>query len=168
MLDGGLRDVHGVRLAHLEHGQIQLRADSLELSDGGRTVDVAGDQQRALAGLAHIGGELGAVGRFARALQADEHHDARRFRGDVDSPAHERAQLFVDDLDDHLRGGEGFKDIGAAGALGHGPGKVLDDLIADIRLQKGHAHLAHRFLYVGGRETAFAAQALERCIQFFR
>ena len=65
-------------LPHLEDGQIELLADGLELLDRGGTVDVAGDEQRALALLAHEPGELRAVGGLARALQADEHHDARR------------------------------------------------------------------------------------------
>ena len=79
VLDRGLRDVHGVRLPHLEHRQVELLADGLQLLDGGGTVDVAGGEQRALALAAHIGGELGPVGGLARALQADKHHDARRF-----------------------------------------------------------------------------------------
>ena len=170
MLDRGFGDVHGVGLSHLEHGDVQLPADGLQLRDGGGTVDVAGGQQRTFTLLAHIGGELGPVRGLARALQADEHHDARRFRGDVQllvRPAHEGAELLVDDLDDHLRRGEGLEHVGSAGAFGHGLGEVLDDLVADVRFQQGHAHLAHRLAHVGGGQSAFAAQALESRIQFF-
>ena len=77
MLDAGLGDRDRIALSHLEHGNIELAADGLKLLDGSRTVHVARDEQRTLALLAHEPGELGAVGGLARALQADEHDDAR-------------------------------------------------------------------------------------------
>ena len=80
--------------------------------------------------------------------------------------AHERAQLVVDDLDDHLRGVERLEHVGADGLVGDALGKVLDDLIADVRLEQGHTHLAHGLLDVGRRQAALAAQALEGIIEF--
>ena len=78
-----LRDLNGIALAHLENRDIQLAADDLQLLDGSGTVDVARDQQRALALLlAHEAGELGAVRGFTGALQADQHHDRGRLGGD--------------------------------------------------------------------------------------
>ena len=47
--DGCLCDLDRVRLAHFENGNAELSADDLQLLDGGGTVDVAGDQQRAFA-----------------------------------------------------------------------------------------------------------------------
>ena len=169
MLDGGLRDVHGVGLPHLEDGDIELRADGLKLLDRGGTIDVAGDEQRALALFAHVAGELGPVRGLARALQTHEHHDARGLRADVQLlvlAAHELAQLLVDDLDDHLGGIERLQHVRAHGALGDGPGKVLDDLIAHVGLEKRHAHLAHGLLHVAGSQPPFAAQPLEGRCQF--
>ena len=78
MLYRRLCNIDGVRRSHLEHGDIQLLADGFELLYGRRAVDIAGDQQRPLALLAHIGRELCAVCRLTCTLKADEHDDARR------------------------------------------------------------------------------------------
>ena len=169
VLDGGLGDIDRVRGAHLEDGDIELRAHGLQLLDSGGTVDITGGEQRALALLAHIGGELCTVGGLARALQADQHHDARRLGADVELAvfaAHEGAQLVVDDLDDHLRRVQGLQHVRADGLGGDGLGKVAHDLIAHVRLKQSHAHLAHCLLDVVLGQPALAAQLLERLIQF--
>ena len=169
VLDGGLGDVHRIGLPHLKDGDVQLLAHGLQLLNGSGTVDVAGDQQRALALLAHKTGKLGAVGGFARALQTHQHHHTRGLGGDVQLlvlAAHELRQLFVDDLDDHLGGIERLQHVAADGPLGHGFGEVLDHLVADVRFQQRHTHLAHGLLYVPGAQAALAAQALEGRIQF--
>ena len=171
VLDAGLGDLDRVALPHLKHGNIELAADGLKLLDGRGTVHVARDEQRALALLAHEAGELGAVGRLARALQADEHDDARRLGADVQLlvlAAHEGGELFVDDLDDHLRGREALEHIRARGALGHFAHKVLDDLEVHVRLEQRELDLTHGLLDVGLREPALAAQAFERLGQLVR
>ena len=171
VLDAGLGDLDRVALPHLEHGDVELRADGFQLLDRRRAVHVARDEQRALALLFHQPRELRAVGGLARALQADEHHDARRFGADVQLlvfAAHEGAKLLVDDLDDHLRRGETFEHIRAGGAFSHLFYKVLDDLEVDVRLQQGEFDLAHGLLDVGLGEPALAAQALERLGKFIR
>ena len=78
MLDCGLCDIDGICRSHLEHGDIELLADGLELLYGSRAIDIACGQQRTLALLAHIGCKLCAVCRFTGALKADEHNNARR------------------------------------------------------------------------------------------
>ena len=171
VLDAGLGDRDRIALPHLEHGNIKLAADGLKLLDGSRTVHVARDEQRALALLAHEAGELGAVGRLARALQADEHDDARRMGADVQLlilAAHEGGELFVDDLDDHLRGREALEHIRPRRALGHLAHKVLDDLEVHVRLEQRELDLTHGLLDVGLREPALAAQAFERLGQLVR
>ena len=170
VLHGRLGDVHRIGLSHLEHGDIQLGAHRLQLLDGGGAVDVAGGQQRALALLAHVAGELCAVGGLARALQAHQHHHAGGFGADIQFlglPAHQGAELLVDDLDDHLGRRQGLQHLPAAGPLGDGLGKVLYHLVADVGLQQGHAHLAHRLFDVALGEAALAAHFLEGGIQFF-
>ena len=170
VLYGGLGYIHGVCLPHLEHRNVKLRADRLQLLYRGWAVYIASGEQRALALLLHVACELCAVRGLARALQADEHHDARQLRGDVELlvlSAHQLAQLLVDDLDDHLRRGERFEHVRARGLLRDVLYKVLDDLVADVRLQQRHAHLAHRVLHIGGGQAAFAAQLFESRIQFF-
>ncbi len=170
MLYGCLGYIHGVCLPHLEHRNVKLRADRLQLLYCGGTVNVAGGEQRALALLLHVARELCAVCGFACALQADEHHDARQLRRDVELlvlSAHQLAQLLVDNLDNHLRRGKRFEHVRARGLLRDVLYKVLDDLVADVRLQQRHAHLAHRVLHIGGGQAAFAAQLFESRIQFF-
>ena len=61
--------------AHI--GDAELTADDLQLLDGCRTVDVAGDKQRIFILLFEQARELRAVRGFTGALQTDEHHDAR-------------------------------------------------------------------------------------------
>ncbi len=80
--DGGLGDIDRVRLPHLEDRDAELFADDLQLLDGGRAVDIAGDEQRIFVLLFEQPGQLCAVRRFTRALQADQHDDGRRLGGD--------------------------------------------------------------------------------------
>ena len=170
VLHGGLGNVHRVGLPHLEHGDIQLRAHRLQLLDGGGAVDIAGGQQRALALLAHVTGKLCTVGGLARALQAHQHHHAGGFGADIQFlglSAHQGAELLVDDLDDHLGRRQGLQHLPAAGPLGDGLGKFLYHLVADVGLQQGHAHLAHRLFDVALGEAALAAHFLKGGIQFF-
>ena len=75
---------------------------------------------------------------------------------------HEGDELLVDDLDDHLGGGEAFKHILPDGALRDALYEVLDDLIADVGFEQGEAHLAHRLLDVRLAEAALAAELPER------
>ena len=167
---GGFGDVHGIGLAHLKDGDIQLFAHHLQLFDGGGTVDVAGHQQRPLALFLEQAGQLGAVGGLTGALQAHQHHHAGGSGADVQLlvfPAHEGAQLLIDDLDDHLGRGQSLQHVGPAGPLGDGLGEALDHFIADVRLQQGHTHLAHGFLHVRRGKAALAPQLLEGSIQFF-
>jgi len=105
VLHRGLGNVHRVRLPHLKHGDIQLFAHRFQLLDGSGAVDVAGGQQRALALLAHVRGQLCAVGGLAGALKAHQHDYAWGFGGDVELlvfAAHKGAQLLVDYLYYHL------------------------------------------------------------------
>ena len=170
VLNGGFGNIHGVGLPHLENGDIQLGAHGFQLLDGGGTVNVTGHQQRALALLAHIAGQLGTVGGLAGALQAHQHHHAGGFGADIQLlvlPAHEGAQLLIDDLDDHLGRGQSLQHVGPAGPVSDGLGEAFDHFIADVRLQKGHTHLAHGFLHVRRGKAALAPQLLEGYIQFF-
>ena len=169
--NAGLRDLHRVPLPHLEHGDVELLADGFELLDRRGTVNVAGDEQRALALLAHEPRELRAVGGLARALQADQHNDAGAFRADVELcalAAHERNKLVVDDLDDHLRRGEAFEHLLPDGALADALDEILDDLVADVGLQKGKPDLPHGLLDVRFGEAALAAELLEGRGKLFR
>ena len=167
MGDGCLCDVNRVRLTHLKDGNPELFADNLQLPDGSRPVNVAGREQRIFVLLFKQACELCAVGRLARALQADQHDDGRRLGGDLELlvlAAHERGQLFVDNLDDHLRGREAFEHVRTDAALGRFFNEVLDDLVVDVGLQQRQTDLAHGFLDVGLGQAALAAQLFE-CVR---
>ena len=167
----GLGYLHGVALAHLEDGDAQLLAHGLQLLYGRRAVHVAGHEQRALALLFHERRQLCAVRRLARALQADEHADARALRGDVELAvlaAHECTELLVDYLDDHLRGREALEHLRALRALADALYKVLDDLVADVGLEQRQANLAHGLRNVLLRQASLAAEPLECRGELFR
>ena len=82
--DGSLRNIDRVCLPHLKNGDIELRTDDLQLLDGSGTVNVTGDEQRFFVLLFEQPRQLCAVGRFAGALQAHQHHDGRRLGRHVD------------------------------------------------------------------------------------
>ena len=81
--------------------------------------------------------------------------------------AHEIGQLFVDDLDNHLRGSQAFHHLRADRPFCHGSGEILRNLVVDVGFQQRHAHLAHRVLDVGFRERAFASQSFKGGLQSF-
>ena len=170
VLHGGLGDVHRVGLTHLEDGDVQLSAHHLQLLDGGGTVDIAGHQQRALALLLHQPGQLCPVGGLARPLQAHQHDDGGRGGGDLQlavAAPHKGGEFLVDDLDDHLSGGEGFHHIGTHCPFRDGGDEVFDHLEVDVRLQQGHFNFLHGLLHVGLGQAALAPQPLEGGGKFF-
>ena len=57
--------------------------------------------------------------------------------------AHQRSQLFVDNLDDLLLCVQTVLHLQSDAAFGRLLHKVLDDLVVDVRFQQRHAHLAH-------------------------
>ena len=166
-----LRDLHGIALALLEDLDPGLAAHYLQLADGGGTVYVARGEHGLFALFHQHLAYLGAHGGLARALQAAHHVYGGHGGGTGELhvlAAHEGCELFVDYLYDLLGGGEGFQYVAAHGALGDLFGEVLDDGVVDVRLQQRHAHVAHRFLYVGFGELAPGGQFFERSLYFFR
>ncbi len=109
-------------------------------------------------------GDFRAVRGFTRTLQAAHHHDCGRMRGACQSAActaHKRGQFLVDNLDNHLRGGQTFHNLRADGTLGNLVGKIFCDFIVDVCFQKCQTHLAHGFFYVAFIQTALLAQPFE-------
>ena len=158
-------DGHGVDLPHFKHRDVQLLAHHLQLGNGGRTVHVAGRQQRALAELAaHQAGQLRAVGGFTGALQAHHHDHRGPAVGSRDlgvGTAHQFGQFLVDDLDDLLGGCQALQHVAAHAALRHLGHKVLDYLVADVGFQQRQTHLTHAGANIRFRQAALAPQVLE-------
>ena len=63
-----------------EHRHVDLAAERAQLLDGGGALEVRADQDRVAALLLEPAGELGGVGRLARALEASHQDDRRRLR----------------------------------------------------------------------------------------
>ena len=164
-------DIHGIALPHLEHLDADLFADDLELLYRRGTIDIAGDEQGALALLFEIEREFAAHGGLARTLQTAHHVDGGRPVGDGEFPvrtAHEGDELVIDDLDYLLRGGERFQDILAERLFADGGDEVLDDGEIDIRLEKGDPDLTHRLLDLELGELPLVAELGEDVIKSVR
>ncbi|MPN45956.1 hypothetical protein SDC9_193535 [bioreactor metagenome] len=114
--------------------------------------------------LFHKAGQLGAVGGFARALKAHQHHHRGRLGGNGElgaAAAHQGGKLLIDNFDNHLGGGQALQHIGANRPLGDPGDKVLYDLKAHVGLQKGQADFPHDLLHVGLGQPPLAPQALK-------
>ena len=164
-------NVHrGYFVAQGKHRYAYLLAQHLQLGNGGRTVHVGGNQQRALLFLLQIVSQLTHRGGFTGALQAHQHDDGRRLirhRQFGLGPAQKRRQLFVNDLDDLLAGAQILLDFRAQRALFDLSDKILRDLEVYVCLQQCHAHLAQRLLQVFFGYFFRAAEHLDRVLQPF-
>ena len=143
----------------------RLFAHDLQLVNGGGAVDIARHQHGAAALLDEILGKLGRVGGFTVALQAAEHDDGLALVLDDQLlgflAAHQRNELFVDDLDDLLGRGQALHDLLPHGSFGDLGAEVLGHLVVDVGFQQGHPHFAHGGLDVRFGQFAVAAQFLE-------
>ncbi len=105
-------DFHRVALPHLKHRHAGLFTDDLQLLDRSRTIDVTGCQQRTLAALLEIPGQLGTVGGLTGTLKAAHHDDGGDLRREGDpgvGGTHQFGQFVIDDLDDLLGGSQALK-----------------------------------------------------------
>ena len=144
-------DLHRVSLPHLKHRHAGLLADDLQLLDRSRTIDVTGCQQRTLAALLEIPGQLGTVGGLTGTLKAAHHNDGGDLRREGDpgvGGTHQFGQFVIDDLDDLLGGSQALEHFTAHGLFTHRCHKVLGDLVVDIRFQKCHTDFPHDLLDV--------------------
>ena len=156
-----------------KHRNVQLFAVALQLIDGGRPVDVAGNQKGIpIFFLPQLRRQFCARSRFAGALKACHQEDrdlVARLQTDVRGfAAHGGDQFLVDDLDDLLAGGQGVHDLTADGSFLDAPDEVLDDFIVDVGFQKSKLDLAHCALDVCLGQEAFVGQLLEGILQFVR
>ena len=171
MLDRVFGDLHRADGSHLKDGGVHLCADHLQLLNRGRTVDVAGDQQRAASLLAEHFGKLCRVGGLTGTLQTAHHDDGWDLGRKVDAAVggtHQLGQLVAHDLDDLLRRGQAGEDLLADSLFGDLFDKVLGHLVVDVRFQQGQADLPHRFLDVVFGKLSFRAQLFKRCVELFR
>ena len=105
VLDGRLSQLRRLLVCVVEHGHVDLLAERLQLSNCRGTIRIGGHEERLVAHLADLHRQLAGGRRLAGALQANQHHDSRRFGGHRQPRrrgAQQLDQLVVDDLDDCL------------------------------------------------------------------
>ena len=156
------------------HGHADLRAERLELLDGGRAVDVGRDQQREASVLLEMARELARDGRLADALQADQHdrRHAALFRQRRVDGSHQRHELLVARLHEMLAGRHADHASGrvaharvhllAERALLHAVEEVAHHRQVDVGLEQRHAHVAQRVGDVVLGQLAHTRQTLAR------
>jgi len=159
------RDV--LRDAVAVEAEFLLLREDLKLVDGGGALDVARDDERAIAAFLEQLAELDGRGGLARAVEAD-HQDLERPRGgEVGGAfAEETDQFVVDDLDDLLAGGDALEDLLADALLLYALDEVACDLEVDVGGEERGAHLLERLRQFLGK-FADAAEVAEGGAEFF-
>ncbi len=157
-------DLHRVALTRIEDGEIDLLAQRLELLDGGRTIDVGRDEQRAASLLLETKRELPGVRRLSRALQPDEDVNGRR-RVAVGQAgrgaAHQLDEFVVDELDDGLGRRQRGEDVRTDGFFFDAVDELFRDREGDIGLEQRDADLAQYLSDVRLGESAAIRQPVE-------
>ncbi len=148
---------------------VELRAERLELVDGGGTIDVARDEPRLPAFALELARELRRGGRLSGTLQPDHHHDGRRHGAELESLAplaEHGGELVVDDLDELLAGRDGAQLRDADRLLLDALEELARELEVDVGLEEDATDFAQPFLDVGFGEDAAAAQPREGRFEF--
>ena len=147
--------------AFIEDRYIKLVSQRHQLLNRRRTPVVRRHQQRPLAGMLQVQGQLGGGCGLAAALQPDQHDHERLLAGGVESTrlvAQRGDKFLVDDFDHLLAGGQALHHLRADGPLPHPVDKVLDHLEVNIGLQQGQPHLTQPLVNVLLRQPPLIAQ----------
>ena len=170
--DGVLRYDDGVLDTFLGiYGDIYLRAERLQLVDGGGTESVARHEQDlhpplALDMVGELGGERGLTG----SVQTGHQHDAG-LALDIDVSvlaAHELGQFVVDDLDHHLLRLDRGEDV-LSHRLGLDPvAEILGNLVTYIGVEQGPADVLQGLGDIDIGNLPFALQYLEGTFKSLR
>jgi len=161
LLDAGLGNSHDVlRIALGIDRHIELCAERLELIDGRRSVDVAGDKtRRPILGL-ELSSELGGGGRFSRSLETDHHHDGWRNGAELEALApfsEHRGELVVHDFDELLARRDRPDLRNADRFFLDALEELPRELEVDVGLEQHATHLTEAFFDVGFGENAATA-----------
>ena len=167
---------------HVEHRNLDLLAEHLELLDRRRSLHVRRDEQRPLALLLEPAGKLRAGRRLPRSLKA-HHHDARRLalgshhESGPFARRHEGDELVVADLDEDVAGRNldrravsplgAHPDDLAQGLFFHTREEHLDDTELDVSLEQRQSHLAKRRIDVLLRQLGQTGEAVSRRLEPF-
>ena len=81
--------------------------------------------------------------------------------------AHELGQLFVDNFNNHLSRSKAFHNLLSDGSLGNLFGKVLGNLVVNVRLKQSQTNLTHCAADVRFGQRALAFQSLKSGFKSF-
>ena len=164
LADGGLAEGHRVLGGQVGiDGNAELLAQDLQLLDGGRTLQVGGDEHRLAAALLEHPAQLAAGGRLAGALQAAKHQDGQ-VRLEVQRVvhrAHQVDQLLMDDGDELVRRVQRLEDRFAHGLIGDPGDEILGDVDADVGFQQRPLHQGEPFAHIRLGQASASAERLD-------
>ena len=138
--------------------------DDLELTDGVRTLQVGRDQEREVALVAQMAGQLAGEGRLTRTLQTGEHDDGRAGLGHVEIAglaAEDRDEFLVDDLHDLLARVQRRADLGSERTLADASGELAHHGGRDVGVDQRHPNVTDGGVDVGLGQSTLATDVLE-------
>ena len=170
LLDAVLRDLHDIlRIALGVDRNVQLRAEGLQLVDGGGAIDVACDEARRAIFCFQAPRELRRRRRLSRSLKSDHHDDGWRNGAQLESfapLAQHRGQLVIDNFDQLLAGRDRADLRNADRFLLDALEELAGELKVDVGLEEDAPDFAEAFLDVGLGKHAAAAQARKGRFEF--
>ena len=156
-----------VRAGGGPNGNADGLGDLRKLFASGGTIHVGGNHDRPVAMLRQPLRQFAGGGGFTGTLQADDHPDRRRARGEqrLGVFAEKIEQFVANNLDDLLVGRKLQHDFGAE-SLGADVGEeFVRDANVDVAFQQGFADFSERGVQVLVGELALPAQILESSLQ---
>ena len=161
---------HGAYLiTQRENCNIQLLAQHLQLLDGGRTVNIGGNQQRTFMFILIDVSNFSNRGGLTGALQTGHHDNRGRLAGHIDGGllrTHQDGQFLLHNFYNLLSGSKTLQNISAKCALFNGGHKILNNFVADVGFQQSHTHGSHCLVNICLGQLALAGQLLKSVLQF--
>ena len=171
MRNSGFYDIDGIlSVSHRKDRHTDFFTVHLQLFDRRRPVNVSRNEERALAVLLILSGELCRRRRLTCTLQTCHHEDRHAVRLNRDLlhvGPHELDHLLIDDLDDHLPGIQTAHDVLADRLRLNILRELLDDLEIDVRLKESHLDFLHGLVDIFLRQGSLGTEHLEYILQFF-
>ena len=166
-----LGDPYGIDfLIHAENRDIDLLTEYLQLFDRGRTVHVAGGQQRLTPFFLEHERELTGGRRLTGTLQADKHDDRHAVGAQhqlTADAAQKLGQFIANDFDHRLirlQTAEYFLTHRFGANVGD---KIFSDFEIDVRFQEGTSYLTQSRVDIAFGKFSLAAQIRKCLLQLF-
>ena len=170
-MNGIGRDFDRVALFEIhEDGYLDLFSQHTELFDGGRTIGVAGCENRSAVLLRfEEKGKFSRKGGLTRTVKAGHEDDGRSMlQTEVGSfSTHQRGQFVVHNLDHELRRLHGGEHVLSECFLLDGVGETLGHFVVDVSVKEGTPHVFEGFGHVDFGDAAFTFEDFERPLESF-